>query len=816
MKEYFNFIDYSDPTKFKRTEEGRIQLAGYPDELMLYASFDNTLDADYAISDVNGDTTGNPVNENFGVFSQHISFVNGGTLSYSNLNFTTMTEEGSIKFRVKTGFYNGYARQDFAATTDPTIAGDTNYEFRVYVNDTLINGDDTVVFLQVGDTMSTIRNAIYAEINAKGATAELLDANNIRMIVEVSGDSILVTAPNDGNNLITLLSGIGSQEYPNPPASTAKIFDVYNGTGDSNRITLKHKGAGDSLTAGNLLLEMYDSNGDTKINTDLGLWNLKYDTWYALEFNWNKSIYQLFIDGTMAAIGQTGFTRTSSSNKFIFQGDVTDWYRFDELIIYNKYKNLENYTVATSALGKYATDDPYVDVYFGTGFQENEITDLNLKCSSTGTKYVVKLGNIWYYYTNGAWRQSDATYSQSTTPAEMENKFTELVFSENLELIIRVFFHSDGSTQVYIDEIDIVTVTGDSEGAIIIGTIDLSSAVNLSTLYNILITTNLSSATVNCKAGAGDSTAVTLAEIKNAIDTASISGLIVGDSNNYLTLQSSTKGTSSYVAISGAEANDAISLIWGFAASDYGAAATGLIIDYSELFRWVRAKLGEPTIPVEVTDEQIEDCLEMGVHWYNYWRNADESIQYTNLSGNNTIGYDIPATIDPDLIMEIILKPRFPFMYYQGREDLITNLYMQYLFQRFKAGYTTFLTDYYITMSTEQDLNNILGTLTKFEIRDGKLYIYPDPGGGIAVAIRYRSSLSLEEINTNYWIRRYTLAETKLVLGNIRSTFKSGIPGGTELIQLNGEDLIAQGTTEKAELLEEIKKMSEPLFLQFF
>ena len=55
-----------------------------------------------------------------------------------------------------------------------------------------------------------------------------------------------------------------------------------------------------------------------------------------------------------------------------------------------------------------------------------------------------------------------------------------------------------------------------------------------------------------------------------------------------------------------------------------------------------------------------------------------------------------------------------------------------------------------------------------------------------------------------------------MVLGNIRSTFKNGIPGGTENLQLNGEDLKQEGEQEKAALIEEMKKSSYPLFLEFF
>jgi hypothetical protein len=161
------------------------------------------------------------------------------------------------------------------------------------------------------------------------------------------------------------------------------------------------------------------------------------------------------------------------------------------------------------------------------------------------------------------------------------------------------------------------------------------------------------------------------------------------------------------------------------------------------------------------------------------------------------------------------MRPRFPFTYYAGRTDLITNLYVQYLFQRYKSGFTQILTDYYVTITTEEDINVVLGTQIKWEILNGKLFIWPEPDA-MDIAIRYKGSLTASETVSNYWVRQLTLAEAKIVLGNIRSTFKSGIPGGAEMLQLNGEDLKQEGFQERQTLLEKLDKNQEPLFLEFF
>ncbi len=60
------------------------------------------------------------------------------------------------------------------------------------------------------------------------------------------------------------------------------------------------------------------------------------------------------------------------------------------------------------------------------------------------------------------------------------------------------------------------------------------------------------------------------------------------------------------------------------------------------------------------------------------------------------------------------------------------------------------------------------------------------------------------------WIRQYTLAGAKEVLGLIRSKFGSvPIPSGD--LQLNGSDLLSQGQNEKEKLRTELKEMLESL-----
>jgi hypothetical protein len=73
-------------------------------------------------------------------------------------------------------------------------------------------------------------------------------------------------------------------------------------------------------------------------------------------------------------------------------------------------------------------------------------------------------------------------------------------------------------------------------------------------------------------------------------------------------------------------------------------------------------------------------------------------------------------------------------------------------------------------------------------------------------------NLTYSKINSiaKQWIRQYTLARCKEVLGLIRSKFSSvPIPDGD--LVLNGSDLVSQGREEKKDLREELKLMLESM-----
>ena len=73
-------------------------------------------------------------------------------------------------------------------------------------------------------------------------------------------------------------------------------------------------------------------------------------------------------------------------------------------------------------------------------------------------------------------------------------------------------------------------------------------------------------------------------------------------------------------------------------------------------------------------------------------------------------------------------------------------------------------------------------------------------------------NIMYENINSmgRQWIRQYSLALAKEVLGQVRGKFSSiPIPNGD--LQLNGSDLLSQGATEKDKLKSDLREMLDGL-----
>jgi hypothetical protein len=70
-------------------------------------------------------------------------------------------------------------------------------------------------------------------------------------------------------------------------------------------------------------------------------------------------------------------------------------------------------------------------------------------------------------------------------------------------------------------------------------------------------------------------------------------------------------------------------------------------------------------------------------------------------------------------------------------------------------------------------------------------------------------SLLLKDVYAANWLSGYALAQSKMMLGEARSKYASGLPGAGGAIQLNGDALKQEGTAEMAALKEGLFQKEE-------
>lgn len=227
---------------------------------------------------------------------------------------------------------------------------------------------------------------------------------------------------------------------------------------------------------------------------------------------------------------------------------------------------------------------------------------------------------------------------------------------------------------------------------------------------------------------------------------------------------------------------------------------------YEGIKNYVMRQLGFPRVKVYLTPEQIEDAIWEAISYYFEYMSLKVKEHYIN--GTSGIGvYEIPPTIVPKFIREVIFRPGDPLHTMTGvAEDVYMLYYMQ---QASSSG--SFLVDYWMTVANYEEYIRILGNQPHWEILDGnKLKLDPVPSMGFKIGIKYDEIPSENVIENVRWIKQYTLAQSKVIEGQIRSKFSSFQAGSGE-VTLNGDALKAEGKEEITSLLEWLDKRQDPL-----
>lgn len=227
---------------------------------------------------------------------------------------------------------------------------------------------------------------------------------------------------------------------------------------------------------------------------------------------------------------------------------------------------------------------------------------------------------------------------------------------------------------------------------------------------------------------------------------------------------------------------------------------------------FILARLGYPTVRVELTDFQIQTCIDESIakleyhapHWMNQYATFNAS------AGINV--YELPPAVVNGLTDVWYRRHLFSLgatpgsLEYDFAIMFFTNTG---LFNNYNVS------QYMLMQMYLKQINKVLGKGSTWNIINNKyLQLFPIPDSDDAVIIEFKA-LDAATIHPAYknWLQRYSLAVAKEILGRTRSKYQT-LPGPGGGTRLDGENLLAEAKEEKQLLLEELKTEIEnpPLF----
>jgi hypothetical protein len=227
---------------------------------------------------------------------------------------------------------------------------------------------------------------------------------------------------------------------------------------------------------------------------------------------------------------------------------------------------------------------------------------------------------------------------------------------------------------------------------------------------------------------------------------------------------------------------------------------------------FILAKLGAPTIRVELTNTQIKICIEEAMSKLEY--HAPEWMtQFAVFDASAGINvYELPPAVVNNLT-DVWYK-RNLFSLGVNQDSLEFNFV--WMFFNNTGLFNNYNVSQYLQMQMYlKQMKRVLGLAGTWSVVNNKyIQLYPVPAETEPVILEFRA-INPDTIHPAYksWIQRYSLCLAKEILGRVRSKYET-VPGPGGGARLDGIALLSEAREEKALLLEELQTEIEgpPLF----
>ena len=247
-------------------------------------------------------------------------------------------------------------------------------------------------------------------------------------------------------------------EYSGSPAGNRFLFSINAGDGTlKNVIQVTH------LTAGTLLLTIYDNNTASIINGTLAAWSPTADTTYEFALSWDLTIgsTKLFIDKVQQGATQTATgTRVSTNISKLALGtgsagtESSDCV-YEDVIVYSTVQDVSAVDMDSISATRYSIANPTIEYNTTTimnFFSATNGYDITYTNGANDTVQGVVIVNSVDKYFTTEWTTSDGTYSQSNSETVLNTNIGDLDI-DYAEVSFKWFLHSDdGSTRTSLSQ----------------------------------------------------------------------------------------------------------------------------------------------------------------------------------------------------------------------------------------------------------------------------------------------------------------------------------------------------------------------------
>jgi len=222
-----------------------------------------------------------------------------------------------------------------------------------------------------------------------------------------------------------------------------------------------------------------------------------------------------------------------------------------------------------------------------------------------------------------------------------------------------------------------------------------------------------------------------------------------------------------------------------------------------EMKQWILTMLGDPLITVELSDGQLDVCIDNSVEEYTKWVVQEQDYYAFDLST-----YDgVSGSLLPTNIQGIFSLQDDNGMAKGGINTLFSipnTMFNAGMIPNFSGGGGW--VDYHNAMASIKFVNYMMGKGFQFEfnVRTHRLKLFPDPVKETIQGWIVLGTYVIRPEQQQYgesWCKRYALANAKYMLGMVRGKFSG--------VQLIGGGMVDASVKEEG--LNEMKELREEL-----